>query len=354
MRRASFLAFLAAASCNAIIGNEDRVLRSDDGGASPEAGAQADAEADGGPGGPGDAAIDAPQAGPVVVAKAKRPEQVAVVNGILYFTHEGGVSWCPPDDCAAPQTFFEGTGEWGFAADEGGVVAVSPSAGLLYAYPLKYAGTGQSLLATLPSPVGVAIDASFVYVTTASGDLYRCGRTSCPGGAVLVARGTAPGGAVAVGSGVAVWGSVASPDAGGGFLQQVDKAAVDGGAITRSFGRTPRALVLTGSRLIWSAIGGPAQYAGEVSRRDQALDSTTEQFYALQLGDPWGVAVDDTHVYFTVSGAGTVRRCPLGGCKATPDEVIATGQGHPHGVAVDASFVYWASSDGAVMRARKP
>lgn len=381
----------AASACNLLIGNEDRVLRDDDAGlpGSRKDGGNDDVLVPGEGGGfdaLGPCPSDRPdllqndmnncgacgvscgggacimgKCQPALVRETKQPDQVAVVGGALYFTHNeapaGGVSWCEADNCAKPTLFFnQSTGAHGLAVDAQGVAVASPSANLVYAYPLRYAGTGQLLLSNLAQPTAVAVDATNVYFTTAAGHLYRCARSGCAGGAVLVGKGTAPGGAVAVGDVFAVWGSLrTSPGAPSteGFLQQVAKSAVDGGVKTASFGRNPRTFVMNGSKLYWTATDGPTGYQGEVTYRPSALEDT-EFLCKTMLGDPWGVAIDDTHVYFTVPNAGEVRRFPVGACNSgQAAETIATGQGHPRGLALDNQFVYWANFDGAIMRLRK-
>jgi len=64
--------------------------------------------------------------------------------------------------------------------------------------------------------------------------------------------------------------------------------------------------------------------------------------------NPWGIAVDATHVYFTDAAgpSGKVLRVPLDG---SPASELATGQALPSAITVDATDAYFMTSD-AVMK----
>lgn len=70
------------------------------------------------------------------------------------------------------------------------------------------------------------------------------------------------------------------------------------------------------------------------------------------LVGPFGLAVDDTHVYWTGAAADAVNRVPRNGTIANPR--MRDKQGSPHGLAVDETHIYWASRNhNAVRRIRK-
>lgn len=359
------LVFLTLTACNAILSNEDRTLRTADASA-PDA--PIDPQPDGGPqsegGGPDAPPPDAEAGTPgveILVTGLTGPQQVAVVGGKLYWSHQNGLGWCQLPDCTVKKPFHTGNdpGPYGLAVDATGVLVGSTNNDFVYTYPLAYDGTGQALIAGSVDPAGVALDGNDAFFATRNGLLFRCGRSNnCAGGPTLVSRGAAPGAAVSVGSTKVVWGSarVDGGGAGSGFLQEADKNAVDGGNIAVSYGRDPRTLLMDGVKLHWTATAGPVSYDGEVSKRDNGLGSATEEFYALKQKEPWGIAIDTTHVYFSVATApGVLRRCSLGGPFPAEPEDVVTGQATPHGIALDATHVYWANfGNGSIARFRKP
>ena len=61
---------------------------------------------------------------------------------------------------------------------------------------------------------------------------------------------------------------------------------------------------------------------------------------ASDTGDPAGIAVDATSVYWAGFTSGRVMTCAIGGCSGAPT-VVASGQSAPYAVAVDGANVYW-------------
>jgi hypothetical protein len=57
-------------------------------------------------------------------------------------------------------------------------------------------------------------------------------------------------------------------------------------------------------------------------------------------GTPRGVAVDDTHVYWSVDYENLILKAPLAG---GPTETVTTATGNLYQVEVDGTSLYWAS-----------
>jgi len=71
------------------------------------------------------------------------------------------------------------------------------------------------------------------------------------------------------------------------------------------------------------------------------------------LNRPWGIAVDETSIYWATNGEhdGEIMKLDK---TAGPVHIIASGQQAPVHVAVDSANVYWANAaDGMVMAANK-
>jgi hypothetical protein len=166
--------------------------------------------------------------------------------------------------------------------------------------PTECTGTLSQLASTFGFPYALAVDSSFIYwINEGTNQVLRCSLPSCGGGPEIFAN-TALAGKVMGLSGLALH---------GGTVNWTDGLADGGGVFqcaTTGCGSAPVALA-----------------------RGQAAPSF--------------IAVDDSGVYWSNYGGGTVMRCPLSGC--TEPTPMAKAQA-PFAIALDPVSIYFTSSPG--------
>jgi hypothetical protein len=207
--------------------------------------------------------------------------------------------------------------------------------------------------ASEPSPQGLAIDATQIYWTNtgANGDVESCPLSSCTnGGAVLVSGLSSPNAVLSAG-GHAWW-----TNFGASTLQRCAVSGCNGTATTMAtmsplstgFGR----LAADATTLFFTDAGNGKVHACPLS--GCGAGPTT---LATGQANAWGIAVDDTNVYWVIDELlGSVRSCPKAGCGVanTTMVTLASNQGGPRTLTVDATHVYWVTQTGsAVMRCAK-
>ena len=118
------------------------------------------------------------------------------------------------------------------------------------------------------------------------------------------------------------------------------KAPINGGPSTPLATGQSEALAVGATHVFWTKSGGGTSGGGAVVK--VPITGGAPGVLASGLRTPWRITVDATHVYWTeAETAGAVMKVPIEG--GTPIK-LATAR-RPFGVAVDDSSVYW-STDG--------
>jgi hypothetical protein len=95
----------------------------------------------------------------------------------------------------------------------------------------------------------------------------------------------------------------------------------------------PARLTTDATYIYWGAVN-------QVGRAKLDGSSVTQLLKNPTVGDPGGIAVDGTYVYYAQVSAGAIGRAKLDG--SSPNAGFLTAPVEPLGVAVDATYIYWA------------
>lgn len=250
-------------------------------------------------------------AGAVMKVPKTGGEAATLMNGLDY-----------PDQMALDDTHLYFT-----VAGSGQVIKMS-----------KDGGDVTTLASGQGGPSGIAADATHVYwANYLSGSLASAPKSG--GSTITLVSGEQSPYRVAAGTMDLFW---------SGFPPGLRAAPKTGGSAVQIAAGSPRTMVVDGGIVYWTDTGDAT-----VKRANE--NGSDPQVVAVLEGGafPDGIAVDETHLYFTV-GAAVMKVEKHGGIP----EVIADGQDLPAIVALDGSCVYWANTsvfreNGAVMRAPK-
>jgi hypothetical protein len=256
---------------------------------------------------------------------------------------------CSASRCESPQRLFEPARVVDtFAVTGAGVFASShvgesendwASAEIVRCTPRSCA-QGTYVTSVTPHASAMAMEgAELFWLIDSTGELRRCVAEDCASTTSTLGAATASPIMLVAGGGRFFW-------------------------VTRAFGAQPSSSKLHGlgvgqstpwtfdPKVTVSAIamrGEHLFYAGRSAL--MRVNGTTAEKVGGD-GQPLSIATDDSHVYWTVGGAGSIFRCPLAGCAGEPEVVIAS-QADIKEVTVAGGAVYFARPSG-IFKVAKP
>jgi sugar lactone lactonase YvrE len=205
--------------------------------------------------------------------------------------------------------------------------------------------TGQS------SPRGIAIVGGYVYWsnmntnTSAGAGVFRVPRN---GGDVETVAADYRAEAMATDGTYVYWVDESTGPAGGPGANQVYRVAISGGTPTAlapaADGYHP-GIAVSDTHVYWTDQITPA------IRRAPKEGGAVETLAAPNSGDAFGIAVDTGVVYWAIQSGGTVMSTPAEGGASS---VLASGQSMPMHLFVNSTYVYWTNrTGGQIMRVQR-
>jgi hypothetical protein len=300
---------------------------------------------------------------PVVVASGQSgPWDIAVNATDLYFTNNtsdgGSVVRCPLSGCDAGMQIVaaDRPSPDRVVLDSTNVYWTEHSGGNVQSCPLSGCGVGPLTLATQQtSATGIALDSSNVYwgTDTDDGGLWSCPLAGCaPRGPFSVSTTSNPI-TIRVADGGLYWATAQNND-----VWSCPTAGCSA-AVTQLAHKqpSPYSLAIHNGIVYFTNTSAP----GNVLACSVDGCGSSPTLIATDISS-YGIAVDDSGVYWTTQGPlGAVRMCPPppGGCPGGTPRTLASGLSYPFGIALTQAAIYWTNAgtghnDGAVMKLAKP
>lgn len=301
---------------------------------------------------------------PVILASGVTPYAIALDGQNVYWTNDDTVRKCAKSGCnGKPVVFpsyrgpFPSMGGGAIAVDSHNVYWIAGSALLM----CDAESCSQSTI--LVSPVssdslqGLVVDSTALYFTDAmSGSVQRCLTPGCVLGLTLASSLDQPS-AIAEDPANVYW--LGGSDA--GTIMSCDKARCNGNPSVLATGLSHSlTLAVDATSIYWIGSGDNTLTKCTIA----ACDSQTSVL-ATALPSPTSLAVDSDYVYWTNMGPadatngsyshGTLMKCAIGGCNGQPVTIASDlNISGPNAIATDDSGIYWTNpGGGTVMRLAK-
>ncbi len=238
-------------------------------------------------------------------------------------------------------------GEW--------VVWTTGNGGQVLAVP-RTGGSSPAELAAVDPDAGeyathIATDGTHVYwVDYGGGRIHRAevGASGTQEVIAEVAGGYGGWGRIAVRDGLVFW---ALADSEGIWLANADGSSSEPTMIAEA--EVPYGVAVDDTHVYWSERGSDTAATGRILRLARADIATSVEPDELETAEdrPTEIALDDTHVYWLTDGGGVSRIAKDGNGSI---EDLSAEEHEPAGIRVDDVFVYWTDpEDSALRRVRK-
>ena len=200
-----------------------------------------------------------------------------------------------------------------------------------------------AVLATGAGAYEMALDATNLYwIDTAANTVVKLALSG--GSPVNLATGQNVPDGIALDAANVYW-----TTSGGGSAGTVMKCAIGGCAnspqVLASARSDPTGIAVDANNVYWG------EYTSSPIQSLPLAGGTPVPLTTVSNGQPGDVRVDSTAVYWVAPGGGTVNRCSIGGCGASPTTLVS-GRSSPQFMGIDGANLYWTENAGIMTCAK--